>query len=377
MFPNIGRKPFWITWQFWAPYLSRSCTLFPLSTSLVQFGPLVCFISFVFSILHHARIIPRFGSEDCRTLVLIQRVTLLYSFNVQLSPILRCSLTFLTPLRFRTNKLVDFYIGPTSIGMAKREFDRMAKYRLAKDGTPVHVELAVKYWCCTDFVIIWNSQRVVEPENFLHQPWSSEIWRSQNWIVQRPCHFWHTPIFQHKFQDFYAIMSWSTRKLQFRCIFQPQNWWKLQHRRFQVFYIITRSMSTSTLYRIRPGWRVRALNWLPKFRKTWHEQLQYWTKFRGCPPFSHEDLQAELLRRWTAHTKELHDNPRFSFQNTKHLLRWYVDNGFILFCLTTVFAPHCPCKCFPIVSFIKRRWSWKPSKMVHSLGSPSMWCNEA
>ena len=63
-----------------------------------------------------------------------------------------------------------FYIGPTSIGMAKREFDRMAKYRLAKDGLPVHVELAVKYWCCTDFVIIWNSQRVVEPENFLHQP---------------------------------------------------------------------------------------------------------------------------------------------------------------------------------------------------------------
>ena len=143
--------------------LSRSCTLLPLSTSLVQFGPLVCFISFVFSILHHARIIPRFGSEDCRT---IQRVTLLYSFNVQLSPILRCSLTFLTPLHFRTNKL----IGPTSIRMAKREFNRLAKYRLAKDRTPVHVELAVKYWCCTDFVIIWNSQRVVEPENFLHQP---------------------------------------------------------------------------------------------------------------------------------------------------------------------------------------------------------------
>ena len=63
-----------------------------------------------------------------------------------------------------------FYIGPTSIGMAKREFDRMAKFRLAKDGTLVHVELAVKYWCCTDFVIIWNSQRVVEPEKFLHQP---------------------------------------------------------------------------------------------------------------------------------------------------------------------------------------------------------------
>ena len=39
-----------------------------------------------------------------------------------------------------------FYIGSTSTGMAKREFNRMAKYRLAKDGTPVHVELAVKYW---------------------------------------------------------------------------------------------------------------------------------------------------------------------------------------------------------------------------------------
>ena len=39
-----------------------------------------------------------------------------------------------------------FYIGSTSIGMAKREFNRMAKYRLAKDGTPVHVELAVKHW---------------------------------------------------------------------------------------------------------------------------------------------------------------------------------------------------------------------------------------
>ena len=59
-------------------------------------------------------------------------------------------------------------------------------------------------------------------------------------------------------------MSWSTRKLQFRCIFQPQNWGKLQHKHFQVFYTITRSMSTSTLYRIRPSWHVRALNWLPK-----------------------------------------------------------------------------------------------------------------
>ena len=117
-----------------------------MSTSLVQFGPLVCFISFVFSTLDHARIIPRFGSEDCRTLVLIQRVTLLYSFNVQLSPILKCSLTFPTPLHFSYKQAGRFYIGSTSIGMAKREFNRMAKYRLAKAGAPVHVELAVKYW---------------------------------------------------------------------------------------------------------------------------------------------------------------------------------------------------------------------------------------
>ena len=36
----------------------------------------------------------------------------MYSFNVQLSPILRCSLTFLTPLHFRTNKPVDFISAP-------------------------------------------------------------------------------------------------------------------------------------------------------------------------------------------------------------------------------------------------------------------------
>lgn len=39
-----------------------------------------------------------------------------------------------------------FYIGSTSIGMAKREFNRMAKFKLAREGNPVHVELAVKYW---------------------------------------------------------------------------------------------------------------------------------------------------------------------------------------------------------------------------------------
>ena len=85
------------------PAVNKSCAISK---------PLVCFISFVFSILDHARIIPRFGSEDCRTLVLIQRVTLLYSFNVQLSPILKCSLTFPTPLHFRTNKLADFISAP-------------------------------------------------------------------------------------------------------------------------------------------------------------------------------------------------------------------------------------------------------------------------
>ena len=266
-----------------------------------------------------------------------------------------------------------FYIGPTSIGMAKREFDRMAKYRLAKDGTPVHVELAVKYWCCTDFVIIWNSQRVVEQENFLHQPWSSEIWRFQNWIVQRPCHFWHPPIFQHKFQDFYAIMSWSTRKLQFRCIFQPQNWGKL-HRHFRVFYIITRSMSTSTLYRIRPSWHVRALNWLPKFRKIWQEQLQYWTKFTVVLRSPMKISKPNFFDSGPLTPRSCTTIPDFPSRTSSASFTgmWTMD----LFCLTAVFAPHCLCKCFPIVSFIKRRWSWKPSKMVHSLGSPSMWCNE-
>ena len=170
MFPNIGRKPFWITSQFRDPYLSRSCTLFPLSTSLVQFGPLVCFISFVFSILHHARIIPRFGSEDCRTLVLIQRVTHFVFFQCTAVAYLKMQFNLPNSTSLSYKQAGRFYIGPTSIGMAKREFNRMAKYRLAKDGTPVHVELAVMYWCCTDFVIIWNSQRVVEPENFLHQP---------------------------------------------------------------------------------------------------------------------------------------------------------------------------------------------------------------
>ena len=148
MFPNIGRKPFWITSQFWDPYLSRSCTLFPLSTSLVQFGPLVCFISFVFSILDHARIIARFGSEDCRTLVLIQRVTLLYSFNVQLSPILRCSLiTFLTPLHFRTNKLVDFISAPHPLEWPSGNSIEWPSTDWPKMVPPVHVEVLVStFW---------------------------------------------------------------------------------------------------------------------------------------------------------------------------------------------------------------------------------------
>ena len=61
-------------------------------------------------------------------------------------PILKCSLTFPTPTSLSYKQAGRFYIGSTSIGMAKREFNRMAKYRLAKAGTPVHVELAVKYW---------------------------------------------------------------------------------------------------------------------------------------------------------------------------------------------------------------------------------------
>ena len=63
-----------------------------------------------------------------------------------------------------------------------------------------------------------------------------------------------------------------------------------------------------------------------QFQNMWHEQLQYWTKYHGCPPFSHRDLQAELLRQWTAHTKELQTNPRFSFHNIKHLLQWLPPN---------------------------------------------------
>ena len=63
-----------------------------------------------------------------------------------------------------------------------------------------------------------------------------------------------------------------------------------------------------------------------QFQKIWHEHLQYWTKFHGCPPFSHDELQAELLRQWTAHTTELRENPRFTFQNIKHLLQWLPQN---------------------------------------------------
>ena len=79
-----------------------------------------------------------------------------------------------------------------------------------------------------------------------------------------------------------------------------------------------------------------------------------------------------------AHLIRKYSFPSCQAQSSLHALsRLYVQKGFCSqdmwttdsFCLTTVFAPHCPCECFPIVSFIKRRWSWKPSKMVHSLGS--------
>jgi hypothetical protein len=39
-----------------------------------------------------------------------------------------------------------FYIGSTSIGVAKRDFNRMAKLRQAKLGKAAHAELAIKYW---------------------------------------------------------------------------------------------------------------------------------------------------------------------------------------------------------------------------------------
>ena len=48
-------------------------------------------------------------------------------------------LDYTTVLRSVFFKIVHFV-------PAKREFNRLAKYRQVKDGTPVHVELAVKYW---------------------------------------------------------------------------------------------------------------------------------------------------------------------------------------------------------------------------------------
>ena len=51
------------------------------------------------------------GSEDCRTLVSIQRVAALNSFNVQRSPKLQCNSIFPTSRRFCTNERVDSYIG--------------------------------------------------------------------------------------------------------------------------------------------------------------------------------------------------------------------------------------------------------------------------
>ena len=39
-----------------------------------------------------------------------------------------------------------FYIGSTSIGVTKRDFNRMAKLRQVKLDKAVHAELAIKYW---------------------------------------------------------------------------------------------------------------------------------------------------------------------------------------------------------------------------------------
>ena len=327
-----------------------------------------------------------------------------------------------------------FYIGSTSIGMAKREFNRMAKYRLAKDGTPVHVELAVKYW-----------SRRSDFSNFTAIPIASfstyqEAWIFEHLLISR----WQPPL-NHPFitkiltlkasgwlvqykkhsQTFPSIPQGNRlfQRLRRRLITKgvPPSIHCKQAQAWNILFELTSpgrlSFDTATtlrsgkfddweiyvLYRLRnhleqPA-RGRARKLLasamkfrnmtiPKlnrpatmpflahseikhfdpsihcfgvhqhvavgihelnlpsklrifetanasstffpsfaqFQNMWHEQLQYWTKYHGCPPFSHRDLQAELLRQWTAHTKELQTNPRFSFHNIKHLLQWLPPN---------------------------------------------------
>ena len=89
---NTGNRDF--------PTFSRICIFFLLIFSLLT----ILTSAFQLSILSEVSLL--------NFLRLIQRVTLLYSFNVQLSPILKCSLTFPTPLHFRTNKMADFISAP-------------------------------------------------------------------------------------------------------------------------------------------------------------------------------------------------------------------------------------------------------------------------
>ena len=327
-----------------------------------------------------------------------------------------------------------FYIGSTSIGMAKREFNRMAKYRLAKDGTPVHVELAVKYW-----------SRRSDLSNFTAIPIASfstyqEAWIFEHLLISR----WQPPL-NHPFitkiltlkasgwlvqykkhsQTFPSIPQGNRlfQRLRRRLITKgvPPSIHCKQAQAWNILFELTSPgrLSFDTATTLRSGkfddWEIYVLYRLcnhleqpargrarkllasamkfrnmtiPKlnrpatmpflahseikhfdpsihcfgvhqhvavgihelnlpsklrifetanasstffpsfaqFQNIWHEQLQYWTKYHGCPPFSHRDLQAELLRQWTAHTKELQTNPRFSFHNIKHLLQWLPPN---------------------------------------------------
>ena len=327
-----------------------------------------------------------------------------------------------------------FYIGSTSIGMAKREFNRMAKYRLAKAGTPVHVELAVKYW-----------SRRSDFSNFTAIPIASfstyqEAWIFEHLLISR----WQPPL-NHPFitkiltlkasgwlvqykkhsQTFPSIPQGNRlfQRLRRRLITKgvPPSIHCKQAQAWNILFELTSPgrLSFDTATTLRSGkfddWEIYVLYRLcnhleqpargrarkllasamkfrnmtiPKlnrpatmpflahseikhfdpsihcfgvhqhvavgihelnlpsklrifetanasstffpsfaqFQNMWHEQLQYWTKYHGCPPFSHRDLQAELLRQWTAHTKELQTNPRFSFHNIKHLLQWLPPN---------------------------------------------------
>ena len=397
-----------------------------------------------------------------------------------------------------------FYIGSTSIGMAKREFNRMAKYRLAKDGTPVHVELAVKYWSrrsdLSNFTAIpiasfstyqeaWIFEHLLisrwQPP--LNHPFITKILtlKASGWLVQYKKHSQTFPsipqgnrLFQRlrrrlitkgvppsihckqaqawnilfeltspgrlsfdtattlrsgKFDDweiyvFYRLCNHleqpargRARKLlasamKFRNMTIPKlnrpatmpflahSDFSAQVSRFLRNHVLQykeiaiplhlptsklREAAAQTLSGFLHNYKhyehkhpvqdptqltcscsqliakikhfdpsihcfgvhqhvavgIHELN-LPsklrifetanasstffpsfaQFQNIWHEQLQYWTKYHGCPPFSHRDLQAELLRQWTAHTKELQTNPRFSFHNIKHLLQWLPPN---------------------------------------------------